>query len=264
VRRKTERRDNSRLLRVVAAVVLIATLYFARVVFIPLALAFLISLLLTPPVVAFLERMKFPRIIAISLVVIAVASAMGATGWVISQQIVSLTDQLPTYKKTLEEKIHALGRGHSKGVKAASETLRDLGKEIATTVPGAKPPNDAKESQAVPGSNPSRPLAVEVVAPANPVASLENLLGPLANRRTGRAIHLAATACKFGVRPGDRRGSALHRHSKRLPLGLQRYDSSVFAVHRSAAGGLDPDWFVAGPLSRVASRPGHRRAFRRS
>jgi predicted PurR-regulated permease PerM len=179
VRRKTERRDNSRLLRVVAAVVLIATLYFARVVFIPLALAFLVSLLLTP-VVLFLERMKFPRIIAISLVVIAVAGAMGATGWVISQQIVSLTDQLPTYKKTLEEKIHALGRRHSKGVKAASETLRDLGKEIATTVPGAKPPNDAKESQAVPGSNPSRPLAVEVVAPANPVASLENLLGPLA------------------------------------------------------------------------------------
>jgi len=73
----------------------------------------------------------------------------------VGKRIVSLTDQLPTYKKTLEEKIHALGRGHSKGVKAASETLRDLGKEIATTVPGAKPPNDAKESQAVPGSNPS-------------------------------------------------------------------------------------------------------------
>ena len=65
-------------------------------------------------------------------------------------------------------------------MKAAYETLRDLGKEIATTVPGAKSPSEAKESQAVPGSTPSRPLAVEVVAPANPVASAENLLGPLA------------------------------------------------------------------------------------
>jgi predicted PurR-regulated permease PerM len=159
--------------------VLIATLYFARVVFVPLALALLVSLLLTP-VVVFLEGLKFPRIIAIFLVVIAVAGAMGATGWVISQQIVSLTEQLPTYKKTLEEKVHALGRGHSKGLKAASDTLRDLGKEIATTVPGAQSPSDGKESRAVPGSNPSHPLAVEVVAPANPVASVENVLGPLA------------------------------------------------------------------------------------
>jgi len=79
VRQKSERRDNSRLLRVVAAVVLIATLYFARVVFIPLALALLVSLLLTPLVVI-LEKIKLPRVVAISLVVLAVASAIGAMG----------------------------------------------------------------------------------------------------------------------------------------------------------------------------------------
>jgi len=59
--------------------VLIATLYFARVVFIPLALALLVSLLLTPLVVI-LEKIKLPRVVAISLVVLAVASAIGAMG----------------------------------------------------------------------------------------------------------------------------------------------------------------------------------------
>jgi hypothetical protein len=41
-------REDSRLLGVVAAVVVIATMFLARVVFIPLALALLFSLLLTP------------------------------------------------------------------------------------------------------------------------------------------------------------------------------------------------------------------------
>jgi len=178
LRRKTERAD-SRLLGVVAAVVLIATLYFARVVFIPLALALLISLLLTP-VISLLERTKVPRFIAIFLVVIGVACSMGVTAWLISRQVVSLTDELPTYKKTLEGKIRALGAGKSKRIQAASETLRDLGRDIATTIPGAKVTTDRKESQAVPATAAAHPLPVELVAPANPVASVENLLGPLA------------------------------------------------------------------------------------
>jgi hypothetical protein len=180
-----------------------------------------------------------------------------------------------------------------------------LGKEIATTVPGAKQPNDATESQAVPGSNPSRPLAVEVVAPANPVASLENLLGPLA---TVGLVALFTLFMLFGredlrnrfirVVGGGRLNvmtqaldEATHRINRYLLLqllvnsayglvigaalhfigipnaflwGFSATILRFFAVHRSAAGGLDPDWFVAGPLSRVASRPGHRRAFRRS
>jgi predicted PurR-regulated permease PerM len=59
VRRTIKSRDDSGLLRVVTAVVVIATLYFARVVFVPLALALLFSLLLIP-VVAFQVVPEFP------------------------------------------------------------------------------------------------------------------------------------------------------------------------------------------------------------
>jgi predicted PurR-regulated permease PerM len=50
-------RENSELLKIVGGIVVIATLYFARVVFIPLALAWLFSLLLIPPV-SFIERIN--------------------------------------------------------------------------------------------------------------------------------------------------------------------------------------------------------------
>ena len=59
MRRTIKSRDDSGLLRVVTAVVVIATLYFARVVFVPLALALLFSLLLIP-VVAFQVVPEFP------------------------------------------------------------------------------------------------------------------------------------------------------------------------------------------------------------
>jgi len=62
------------------AIVVIAALYLARVVFIPLALALLFSLLLTP-LVSFLERIRFPRIVAIFLVVLTPLSLLGVAGW---------------------------------------------------------------------------------------------------------------------------------------------------------------------------------------
>ena len=77
MKRRSISRENSRLLGIVTAVVAISTLYFARVVFIPLALALLIALLLTPSV-SFLERIRFPRTIAIFIVVLALLGLLGA------------------------------------------------------------------------------------------------------------------------------------------------------------------------------------------
>jgi predicted PurR-regulated permease PerM len=62
------------------AVVAIAALYLARVVFIPLALALLFSLLLTP-VVSFLEKIMIPRLLAIFFVVLVLLSLIGFVGW---------------------------------------------------------------------------------------------------------------------------------------------------------------------------------------
>jgi predicted PurR-regulated permease PerM len=172
-------RENQGLLRIVAAVVVIATLFFARIVFVPLALALLFSLLLTP-VVAFLERIKVPRVLAILLVVVTLAGSMGLIGWKASQQLFNLSDQLPAYKETLEDKIHALKGGQNQSINAAKDTVKDLEKEIATAVPGSTQTNETKKAPPVPGYSPARPLTVEIVPPPNPLESVENMLGPLA------------------------------------------------------------------------------------
>jgi predicted PurR-regulated permease PerM len=166
-------------LRLVAAVVVIATLYLARVVFIPLALALLFSLLLTPPL-ALLERIKLPRILAIFLVVVTLAGLMGAIGWKAAPEFVELATKLPTYKQTLEDKIHAVKGSRTQDLKKASDTVKELGKELGSVDPGSSEVNATKKPPATLGSSASRPLTVEVVPANNPLESIEKFLGPLA------------------------------------------------------------------------------------
>jgi predicted PurR-regulated permease PerM len=87
-------RDVSYLLAVAVAVVVIATLYLARVVLVPFALAMLFGFLLTP-VVVWLERIRFPRVLAVLLVVTSFVVAMGLIGWTVADQLVDVTGQLP-------------------------------------------------------------------------------------------------------------------------------------------------------------------------
>jgi predicted PurR-regulated permease PerM len=63
--RNVRDKELTRLLGVVVAVVIVATLYFARVVLIPFTLAVLITFVLTP-VAKLLERMHFGRLLSTS------------------------------------------------------------------------------------------------------------------------------------------------------------------------------------------------------
>src|SRR5260370_4726605 len=178
---KEMRADRGRceLLKIVGGIVLIATLYFARVGFIPLALAWLFSLLLIPPV-SFLERIKLPRILAIFLIVVILVGVLGLIAWQTSQQFADLTDQLPLYKKPIQAKIHTLRGSRGESLHKASDTIKELGNEIVTVTPGSPPAKGQGKTAGAPGSSPARPLAVDVVPPSNPLESLRNMLGPLA------------------------------------------------------------------------------------
>jgi predicted PurR-regulated permease PerM len=170
---KTSRPDG-----LLVAVVVIAALYLARVVFIPLALALLFSLLLTP-VVSLLERVLLPRLLAIFMVVLVLLGLGGLLGWEASQQFVDLTQQLPVYQKTLEDKIHSLPGSHNQSLSRASDTIRELARDVAAVTPGSSLATDAKKTNSAPGTSTSKPMAVEIVPPANSLESVQNMLGPL-------------------------------------------------------------------------------------
>jgi predicted PurR-regulated permease PerM len=163
---------------VLLAIAIIGALYLGRVVFIPLALAALFSILLSP-VIAFFERIHIPRFLAIVLVVLVLLGSVGFGAWKTSQQFSDLSEQLPTYKKTLEDKIHILRGFRSESLTKATTTVQELEKEMAAAAPVA--PTDDSKKYVAPGSSPSKPLAVQVVPPTNPLESLETMLGPIAN-----------------------------------------------------------------------------------
>ena len=173
--RKSGSTETAQLLRVVTAVVVVAALYVGRTVFIPLALALLLSLLLTP-VMDFLGRIRVPRLMAIFLVVAALCALAGGLGWKASTEFTDLANQLPIYKETLEGKIKVLSGLRSSNFSKVSEAVSDLEKELTKS---ELPEQSHLRKAPAPGSSIARPMAVEVVPPSDTLASLETILGPM-------------------------------------------------------------------------------------
>jgi predicted PurR-regulated permease PerM len=174
MKRTATSREMAHLVGLLTAIVVVATLYFARTVFVPLALAFLFALLLAP-VVSALEWLRLPRIIAVAIVLVAVFGALGGVGWKTSQEFIDVTTQLPAYKKTIQDKIHFIRRTSTPQLDKASDSVKELESEIANPAPSSTAAGIKKFLPA-----PVKPLPVEIVAPPNPISSVQNVFGPLA------------------------------------------------------------------------------------
>src|SRR5689334_1038897 len=94
----------ARLWFLVVAVVVIAVLFLAKVLFLPLAFAILFAFLLTP-LVSRLERFRLPRALGAILVIAGFAALLGAAGWALFTQLVGVTNDLPTYRENITQKM---------------------------------------------------------------------------------------------------------------------------------------------------------------
>jgi predicted PurR-regulated permease PerM len=176
VARTSPAKDISALLTVVTAVVVISALYFARVILVPLALAVLFTFLLTPLAGA-LERIHFPRFLAIFLVVGIAIAAFGGVGWTVGNQVLDVTNQLPSYKSNIRTKIDSLRNPRNRRLDSAADAVKEIGKEItdasSNTVENAS--GKGKRPGAIPPSAP-----VQVYQPASsPFESLNSVVTPL-------------------------------------------------------------------------------------
>ena len=175
MKRRSSLTETAQLLRIITLVVVVAALYLGRSVFIPLALALLLSLLLGP-VMTFLGRLRVPRIVAIGIVGIALCSVAFVFAWKLSTEFTDLAGQLPVYKETLEQKIHALGGLRNTSLSKVSQTFEELESELVKSGSGSVQESRAKRPPA-PGSSPARPMAVEVVSSSGALASIGSVLG---------------------------------------------------------------------------------------
>jgi predicted PurR-regulated permease PerM len=182
--------SESKSLVLIAFVLAIAALYLGRQLFIPLALAFVLSFLLTP-IVSLLEKIRIGRVASVLTVLILSFVLVGSMTWGVARQLVEIMVQLPDYKANLDEKIKLLHASNSGSLSKATATVQDLNKELAA-VPGQIA--SAKQEKEQKTSRPSRPIPVQVAEPpSNLVQDLRALLGPLAGPLETAAIVIIFT-----------------------------------------------------------------------
>ena len=163
----------------ILAALIVATLYFGREVFVPIALAILLSFVLAP-LVRLLQDWRVPRALSVIGVVLLAFAIIFAIGGVIATQVNELAGDLPRYEANMRAKIQSL-RGTSttgKTLERAADVLQDLGKELNKPRDLAPAPVPTP-AQTAPGAD-IRPIPVEVRQP--PPTTLENissLIAPL-------------------------------------------------------------------------------------
>lgn len=171
------------------AALIITGLYVGREVFIPVALAILLSFVLAP-LVRGLRKLRVPRSLAVVLVVLVAFAALSALAVLMATQVAQLAGELPRYQLTMREKIASL-RGSTAGggaLERASEMLQDLGKELdrpRTASELTEPPPGE------PGPGEAKPIPVEVRPPEpTSLQTLGSFLKPLVHPLTTTGIVL--------------------------------------------------------------------------
>jgi len=129
-----------RLLILAALVLAVACLYWARAVFIPIALALLISFLLSPAV-ALVRRTGLGQVPAVVVVVTLTLTLAVGLGWALFNQVTTLANDLPHYRATIARKIADVQRvGKGGALKSVQDTAKDLMAQIERTNPATQKP----------------------------------------------------------------------------------------------------------------------------
>lgn len=168
----------------VAGVVIVACLYWAQTVFIPVALAVFLTFLLSP-LVNVLQQRGLGRVPSVLLVVVLSATVLGGIGWAATHQVVGLAEQLPTYTGNITKKVQAL-REMTEGTGRLGQMIQDI-----TEAWQARPDAAGHPAGAAPAApaQPGQPPAL-VVQPEGPawLGRVPGALGSLAEHLGGLAL----------------------------------------------------------------------------
>jgi predicted PurR-regulated permease PerM len=111
------------------SVLIVAVLYWAQAVLVPLAVAVLLTFVLTP-VVAWIERWS-GRAVAVVLVVLLAFGALGTGSWVVAHELTAFADSLPAYRANIRQKVADVrGAGRGGSVEKVQKTLEQIKSDI--------------------------------------------------------------------------------------------------------------------------------------
>jgi predicted PurR-regulated permease PerM len=153
----------------ITIVVVIAGLYFAKIVLIPFALAVLISFLLAPLVIR-LRRWGWGRIPSVLTVVTMSFVAATLMAGLVSLQLADFASKMPEYQENIRIKLHSVRQSSSGVIQRFTSAAQELSNEFtpAATPPQETPPGEVK------------PVPVEIRGTAfSPLSAVRKVLGSL-------------------------------------------------------------------------------------
>jgi predicted PurR-regulated permease PerM len=163
----------------IIAAILITALYIGREVLVPLALATLLSFVLTPPLL-FLRRLGIPKVLGVATLVGAAFCIIFSLGWLISSEAMQLAVDLPHYQSTLAEKISKITKSaaDTAPIRTVTEALEEFQQELAHPKPDTSVGTTPGPPEQVEAKN--KPVPVEIHEPEpQPLELLQRLAGTL-------------------------------------------------------------------------------------
>lgn len=167
------------------AAIIVCALYFGRDLLIPIAIAVLLSFVLSP-LVNLLRRLRLGRFFAVAVSVLVAAGIIGALSTLIGVQVAELAQDVPRYQSTIERKVEGLKEGP---VGRLMDHIANMNRAIHETSSEEeeKKKADAAQSIAPPPPPAEKPIVVEVKdRPPGPLQLAQTILSPI--------LHPLATA----------------------------------------------------------------------
>jgi predicted PurR-regulated permease PerM len=177
----------ARALGIVATGTILAILYFGREVLVPITLAVILSLLISPLVRA-LRRLRLGATASVLAAVLLLTVSLGSVASVIGVQLAHMVRSLPQYERTIRHKLYKLNEltvdRLSAFTRQTDRLVGDRHEVRAASVPPPSPltPGSAagEAPQAALPSAPASPIPVELhQPPLTPLQVVERVLGSM-------------------------------------------------------------------------------------
>ena len=113
---------------------IVASMYWARPVLIPVALAMLLAFLISPVDSAF-QRLGLGRVVSVALLAVMTFSLIGVIGWAVSVQVKEIANNLPSYQGNIKKRIEDLQVGQGTTVDKIRLEFEQLIGDVTTNAP---------------------------------------------------------------------------------------------------------------------------------
>ena len=148
--------------------IVVAALYLAKGLLVPLTLAVLLSFLLSP-VCDWLERLGLGRLPAVLVTALLAFSMLGVVGWLAVSQMLDLAPKMPEYQKNIQAKLHS-----------TNDYVSAALSKITTTAENNDQKFSIAEQADVPQGRGQQPYAVRVIpSPPSPLQVFGGVFGTL-------------------------------------------------------------------------------------